>query len=46
MAGGFVPHGERGGKLWNILERGGEFVLRPAKEETPRRRKERREEGG
>jgi hypothetical protein len=32
MAGGFVPHGEREGTLWNILERLGGFVLRPAME--------------
>jgi len=27
MALGFVLHDEGGGTLWNILERGGEFVL-------------------
>ena len=32
MAGGFVPHGAWCGRLWNIRERLGGFVLRPAME--------------
>ena len=32
MAGGFVPHGAGCGRLWNILERLGGFVLRPVME--------------